>query len=145
MPFIEAWRTVRRLGRQPLFAAGVVTVLALAIGANTAMLALVNAILSRPLPLADSDRLVTFTIVRPGTDRQPLSLPDLDDFKRSNKTLDGLVSMFGWSVNLTGSGDAERLSAMRVSPDYFDVTGAQVELGRPLQPADEQRPSALIS
>src|SRR5262245_11938210 len=145
MVFMELWHAVRRLARQPAFAAGVVAVLALAIGANTAMFALVNAILIRPLPLAAADRLVTFTIVRPGTDRQPLSLPDVDDFKRSTTTLDGLVSMFGWSANLTGSGDAERISGMRVSADYFEVTGAQVQLGRPLQRDDEQRPSALIS
>ena len=55
------------------------------------------------------------------------------------------MSLFGWSANLTGRGDAERLSAMRVSADYFEVTGAQVQLGRPIQPDDEQRPSALIS
>jgi hypothetical protein len=53
--------------------------------------------------------------------------------------------MFGWSANLTGRGDAERLTAMRVSADYFEVTGTQVHLGRALQPDDEQRPSALIS
>ena len=129
----------------PRFAAGVISVLALAIGANTAMFALVNAVLLRPLPLADPDRLITFTIVRPGTDRQPLSLPDVGDFSESSRTLDGIVSMFGWSANVTGSGDAERLSAMRVSADYFDVTGAAVELGRPLRTDDEQRPVALIS
>lgn len=145
MPLTELSRILRGIRRQPAFAAGVVAVLALAIGANTAMFALVHAVLLRPLPLTDPDRLITFTIVRPGTDRQPLSLPDLDDFKRSNRTLDGIVSMFGWSANLTGRGDAERLTAMRVSADYFEVTGAQVQLGRPLQPDDERRPSALIS
>ena len=145
MPFSDLWQTVRGLRRQPAFAAGIVAVLALALGANTAMFALVRGILIRPLPLADPDRLITFTIVRPGTDRQPFSLLDVQDFKESNRTLDGVVSMFGWSVNLTGRGEAERLSAMRVSADYFEVTGAQVQLGRPLQSDDEQRPSALIS
>jgi putative ABC transport system permease protein len=145
MPLTELSRILRGIRRQPAFAAGVVAVLALAIGANTAMFALVQAVLLRPLPLTDPDRLITFTIVRPGTDRQPLSLLDLDDFKRSNRTLDDIVSMFGWSANLTGRGDAERLTAMRVSADYFEVTGAQVQLGRPLQPDDERRPSALIS
>lgn len=145
MHLTELSQIARGVRRQPAFAAGVVAVLALAIGANTAMFALVHAILIRPLPLADPDRLLTFTIVRPGTDRQPLSLPDLDDFKRSSRTLDGLVSMFGWSANLTGRGDAERLTAMRVSADYFDLTGTQVQLGRPLAPDDERRPSALIS
>ena len=145
MPFTELLQAGRRIRRQPAFGAAVIVVLALAIGANTAMFALVNAILMRPLPLADPDRLITVAIVRPGTDRHPLSLPDLDDFKASSRTLDGLASMFGWSANLTGAGDAERLSGMRVSADYFEVTGAQVQLGRPLQPDDEQRPSALIS
>src|SRR5262249_10456059 len=50
-----------------------------------------------------------------------------------------------WSANLTGTGDAERLSGMRVSADYFQVTGTQVQLGRPFDLSDEQRPSALIS
>ena len=141
MPVTELSQILRGVRRQPAFAAGVVAVLALAIGANTAMFALVHAILIRPLPLADPDRLITFTVVRPGTDRQPLSLLDLDDFKHSNRTLASSVSMFGWSANLTGRGDAERLTAMRVSADYFEVTGAQVQLGRALQPDDEQRPS----
>jgi putative ABC transport system permease protein len=136
---------LRGVRRHPAFAAGVVAVLALAIGANTAMFALVHAVLLRPLPLTDPDRLITFTIVRPGTDRQPLSLLDLEDFKRYSRSLDGMASMFGWSANLTGLGDAERLTAMRVSADYFNVTGAQVQFGRPLQPDDERRPSALIS
>jgi predicted permease len=145
MTFSELRQTVRRLRQQPAFAAGVIAVLALAIGANTAMFALVNAILVRPLPLRDPDRLITFTIVRPGTDRQPLSLPDLADFRDSSLSLDGMTSMFGWSANLTGSGDAERLTAMRVSANYFEVTGATVELGRPIQPDDETRAVALIS
>jgi putative ABC transport system permease protein len=145
MTFLDLGQAIRRMRQQPAFAACVIAVLALAIGANTAMFALVNAILIRPLPFADPDRLVTFTIVRPGTDRQPLSLPDLGDFTNASRTLDGIVSMFGWSANMTGSGDAERLSAMRVSADYFQVTGARVELGRPIQAEDEQRPIALIS
>jgi putative ABC transport system permease protein len=145
MKLLDLRHALRRMRRQPAFAACVVAVFALAIGANTAMFALVNAILIRPLPLADPGSLITFTIVRPGTDRQPLSLPDVADFKESSRTLDGITSMFGWSANLTGSGDAERLTAMRVSPNYFSVTGAPVELGRAIQQDDEHRAVALIS
>ena len=145
MSFNELWQAVRRSVRRPAFSAGVVLVLALAIGANTAMFALVNAILLRPLPLSDPDRLITFSFVRPGTDRHPLSLLDVGDFKESNRTLDGIVSMFGWSANWTGQGDAERLSGMRVSADYFQVTGAQVQLGRPLDVDDEHRRAALLT
>ena len=145
MTVLHVIQAVRRLRHQPLFSAGVIAVLALAIGANTAMFTLVNGVLLRPLPLRDPARLVTFSIVRPGTDRQPLSLPDLADFKSEARTVGAIVACFGWSVNLTGNGDAERLQGMRVSPDYFEVTGAAVELGRPLQTADENRPVAVIS
>jgi putative ABC transport system permease protein len=145
MTFAPLWQTIRRNRQHPAFAVGVCAVLALAVGANTAMFTLVDAILIRPLPLSDPDRLITFTIVRPGTDRQPLSLPDLDDFKQSSRTLAAIASFFGWSANLTGRGDAERLTGMRVSPDYFGITGAQVELGRTLQPDDEHRSVAVIS
>jgi len=138
-------QAIRQLRRQPAFATGVIAVLALAIGANTAMFTLVHGVLLRPLPLRDPAGLVTFTIVRPGTDRQPLSLPDLDSFKTESRVLDSIVAAFGWSVNLTGSGDAERLQGMRVSPDYFEVTGAGVAAGRPIRAADENEAVVLIS
>ena len=141
----ELWQAIRRVRRRPAFSFGVVLVLALAIGANTAMFALVDGILMRPLPLDAPDRLITFTIIRPGTDRQPLSLPDLIDFQTSNRTLAGITSMFGWSANLTGRGDAERLSGMRVSTDYFKMTGTRVQLGRSFDASDDQRPAVLIS
>ena len=145
MTLMDLRHALRPWRRQPAFAACVIGVLALAIGANTAMYTLVQAIVLRPLPLSEPDRLLTFTIVRPGTDRQPLSLPDLADFTQSNRTLEGIASLFGWSVNLTGTGDAERLTAMRVSANYFDLTGARVHLGRAIQPGDEQRAVALVS
>jgi putative ABC transport system permease protein len=142
----QQWpQAARRLRQQPVFTAGVVAVLAVAIGANTAMFTLVDGVLIRPLPLRDPAGLVTFTIVRPGTDRQPLSLPDLADFKAESRALDAIVAIFGWSVNLTGLGDAERLQGMRVSPDYFEVTGADVALGRSIRSSDEHQPVVLIS
>jgi putative ABC transport system permease protein len=137
--------TLRRFHREPVFSAAVVAVLAMALGANTAIFTLVHGVLLRPLPLRDPDRLVTFTIVRPGTDRHPLSLPDLADFRAETRTLDGIVAFFQWSVNLTGSGEAERLQGMRVSPEYFEMTGAGVRLGRTIGPADEHERVVLIT
>jgi putative ABC transport system permease protein len=134
----------RSLRKQPAFAAGVLTVLALAIGANTAVFTLVDAVLLQPLPQHDPGRLITFSIVRPGTDRQPFSLPDLADIAQSTRTLEGIASLFGWSANVTGSGDAERLSGMRVSANYFDVTGTPVARGRAIQPDDEPRAVAVL-
>jgi predicted permease len=102
-------------------------------------------VLIRPLPLTDPDRLITFTIVRPGTDRQPLSVLDVQDFTESTRTLTGMASFFGWSANLSGSGEAERLTGMRVSANYFSLTGAQVGLGRTIQPDDEHRRVVVVS
>lgn len=138
-------QVIHQLRRQPMFAIGVIGVLALAIGANTAMFTLVHGVLMRPLPLRDPASLVTFTLVRPGSDRQPLSLPSFESFKAESRTLDSIVACFGWSVNLTGSGDAERLQGMRVSPDYFEVTGAGVAAGRPIRSTDENDAVVLIS
>ena len=145
MSFQTLRQAVRRLRQEPVFAAGVIAVLAVATGANTAIFTLVNGILMRPLPLHDPGTLVTFTIVRPGNDRQPLSLPDLADFKAESRTLNAIAAVFQWSVNLTGTGDAERLQGSRVSPDYFEITGADVELGRTIQSSDENQPVALIT
>ena len=138
-------QALRRLRHERVFAAAVVTVLALAVGANTAIFAVVHSVLMRPLPLRDPATLVTFTIVRPGTDRHPLSLADLEDVKAESRSLDAIVAVFQWGVNLTGGGEAERLQGMRVSPEYFDVTGARVQLGRAILPADEHERVVLIS
>ena len=145
MTLTDLRQAVRPLRRQPAFAACVVAVLALAIAANTAMFTLVDAILLRPLPLTDPARLITFSIVRPGTDRQPLSIADVEEFAQSCRTLAGIASLFGWSANLTGDGAAERLSGMRVSAEYFAVTGAQVALGRSIQRDDEERAVVVLS
>ena len=136
---------MRRLRQQPGFTAAVIVVLALAVGANTAIFTLVDTILLRPLPLREPAGLVTFFVVKPGNDRFPLSLPDLADFQAQTRTLDDTAALFGWSVNLTDLGEAERLQGLRVSPNYFAVTGASMELGRAIQPADEHERIVLIS
>ena len=144
MNLSELFQAARRLRQQRIFSLGVIAVLALAVGANTAVFTLVDGILLRPLPLREPDRLMTFTLVRPGTDRHPISLPALHDFRTATRTLDGLASLFGWSVNITGGGEAERVSGMRVSADYFELTGAGVQIGRAIQREDEHRPVVVI-
>lgn len=145
MTTAEFAHVLRRMRRQPAFAAGVVAVLALAIGASAAVFTLVDAVVLRPLPLREPDRLLTVALLRPGNDRFPLSLPDLADVAAETRTLDGIAWGFGWSANLTGSGDAERLQGTRVSANYFEVTGAGVALGRALRPDDDRRPVVLVS
>jgi putative ABC transport system permease protein len=145
MGFQELSHAFRRFRREPVFVAGVVTLLALALGANIAIFTLVDAVLIRPLPLRDPDRLVSLAIVRPGNDQHPLSLPDLADFQASARTLEAVASAFAWSANVTGVGQAERLQGVKVSADYFAVTGATSQVGRAILPEDAERRVALLS
>jgi putative ABC transport system permease protein len=132
----EIRQSVRALRGHPWFAASVVLITAFAIGANTAVFTLVNAVLLSPLPFADPSRLVEVAGRRAESDRQPLSLPDYRDLRESNRSFEGLAATFQWSANLTG-GLAERLQGMRASADFFTVLGTRPALGRTLLPEDE--------
>jgi len=123
--------------RRPAFALAAVAVLALAIGAATAVFSLVRAVLLRELPFADPDRLVWMYNARTERDRAPFSIPDLDDYRASNGTLAGLAAFTNWTANLTGPGDAERLEGTRVSGEFFDLLGARPLLGRAIERRDE--------
>lgn len=129
----------RRFRHKPVFLLGACALLALAIGGNTAMFTVVNAVMLRPLPLARPHEVVALHVVRDGTARGAFSLPMFLDLAATSRTLDGVAAYFQWSVNLTDGGDAERLQAMRVSGNYCQVLGADVALGRTLTPADAGR------
>jgi hypothetical protein len=143
MHFTELWQALRRIRRQPAFAVGVVTVLALAIGANSAMFALVNAILLRPLPFADPDRADHVHNRAPGS-IGGLSLLDVNDYPESESHWTASASGLRRSANLTGRGDAERSPGMRVSGNY-STHGRAGRARSASAGTDEQRPSALIS
>ena len=134
---------LRRLRRMPLFFATAGALLALAVGGNTAMFAVINAVILRPLPLADEDRLVAIHVTRAGTPRGPAPAPLLDDLRRA-ATLAAAAAAFQWSVNLADENDAERLQGMRVSGNYFPVLGAGVALGRTLTPDDSTPASGAV-
>lgn len=138
----------RRFRQRPGFFLGAGALLSLAVGGTTAVFAVVNAVTLRPLPLDDERALVAVHLVRPGAPRYPVSLPLFLDLRSSSTAMSGLAAYFQWSANLTGDGDAERLQAMRVTGNYFEVLGAAVASGRRLTPADaapDAAPVVLIS
>jgi putative ABC transport system permease protein len=144
----DAVVAMRRLRHNRFFTAGVIAVLALAIGAATAIFTVVHAIVLRPLAVAEPERLVAFFIARPDTDRGPVSLPNLQDYRAGTQSLAAIEACFQWSANVTGDGDAERLQGMRVTPGYFDVLGGSAAIGRVFTAADTEfgtRRIALIS
>jgi putative ABC transport system permease protein len=124
---------VRSLLKRPGFTAIALIALALGIGANTAIFSLVNAVLLRPLPFAEPDRLVwVWGNIRNGGNRASVSPPDFLDYRQQNTTFEEFAASFSVPVplNLTGNGEPERLTAAGVTGNYFQALGVQPALGR---------------
>lgn len=133
---------VRALARRPGFFLIAVATLALGIGGNAAIFSIIDTVLLRPLPYPRADRLVMpweFSAEvqqRIGFDKLPSSPADVTDFRARNRTFEGLAWIRAERYNLTGTGDPERISGVRVSPDFFDVLGVAPALGRAFIPED---------
>jgi predicted permease len=131
----------RMLVKSPIFTAVAVLTLALGIGANTAIFSLVNAVLLRPLPYEDSDRLVLLSEYTANDGEGPLSYPNFADWRAQNHVFEKIgVYNFG-DYNLTGGGEAERLRAAQMSADLFDALRVRAALGR-VYTNDEDKPGA---
>jgi predicted permease len=141
---LDDFRHARRaLSAHRAFAALVVLILGVAIGANTAVFALVHAVLLSPLPYRDADRLVNVDQTRPDSANEPLSIPDFRDLRDGARTFDGMAATFQWSANLTG-GEPERLQGMKATASFFDLIGIQAALGRVLLPEDGRGAGARV-
>jgi putative ABC transport system permease protein len=124
---------VRSLLKRPGFTAIALIALALGIGANTAIFTLVNAVLVRPLPFAEPDRLVwMWGNIRNGSNRASVSPPDFLDYRKQTTTFEEFAAFFSIPVplNLTGDGEPERLTASGVTGNYFQALGVKPALGR---------------
>ena len=137
-----------RLRRQPVFASAMVLTLALAIGVNTAIFTVVEAVLLRQLPFADADRLVVVHSREAGSDTMPFSIADFLDLRGESKSLERLGAWGSWSANLTGIDQPVRLSAQWATGGLFDMLGVHAAIGRTPLP-EEERPGgtrvALLS
>jgi len=123
----------RSLLKRPGFTAIALVALALGIGANTAIFSLVNAVVLQPLPYPDPDRLVwAWGNVRSGTNRASVAPLDFVDFRNQNQTFEQFAaqSTVTLPVNLTGSGEPERLTGSFVTGNYFQAFGITPALGR---------------
>jgi putative ABC transport system permease protein len=123
----------RSLLKRPSFTVIALVALALGIGANTAIFSLVNAVLLRPLPFAEPDRLVwVFGNMRNGGHRASVSPLDFLDYRAQNTTFQEFAASISVPVhlNLTGSGEPERLTASGVTGNYFQALGVKPALGR---------------
>jgi putative ABC transport system permease protein len=132
----------RGLRRSPGFAAVAVITLALGVGANTAIFSVVDAVLLRPAPVKDLDRLVMLweTDRQSGTTREPASVPDFLDFRARAKSVDEVGGLVPGEANLTPPrGEPTRLAALRVSRDLLPMLGFEPIAGRQFT-EEEDRP-----
>jgi putative ABC transport system permease protein len=128
----------RVLAKQPGVTFVAILTLALGIGANSAIFSAVNAVLLRPLPYEDPDRLMTVWEKRPaeGVMDNVVSPADYVDWAKMNTSFDGMAAMTTTSADLTGAGEPVRLFAGVVSPVFFDVLRVRMALGRNFQPEE---------
>src|SRR6266480_6363150 len=139
---------VRMMGKNLSVTAIVVVVLGLGIGANTAIFSVVNAALLRPLPYADPDRLVRLSEDSPNVPQMSISYPNFLDWREQNKIFSGIAAMQFRSLNLTGTGEPERLAGRAVSAELFDVLGVKLAQGRSFATEEDQpgaSPVCMIS
>jgi predicted permease len=135
----------RSLLRRPGFTAVTVATLALGVGANTAIFSVVNGVLLRPLPWPDQDRLITIwgTSEENPDQRGAMSRADLLDIAET-RAFDAVIGYANGTVTMTGLGDAETVSAIRLTSGILEVFGLEPLLGRDLTLADTEPGSTHI-
>jgi predicted permease len=133
---------LRVLRRAPGFALAVVAVLALGIGANTAIFSIVNGVLLRPLPFPDSERLVrvyhtppqsTF----PGITLFSVSPANFFDWQRDARSFERMAIYHGNRFTLTGAAEPESVLGTSVGDGFFDIVGARAAIGRVFLPEED--------
>ena len=130
---------VRSLRHSRAFATVVILTLGLGIGANTAIFSVVRAVLLKPLPHRDGDRLVYLrqSVDGPGGDNILFSVPEIQDFRNGAKSLSGIAEYSPWGTTLQNDHEAEHIDLGLVTGNFFDVMGLSPELGRLTRPSDD--------
>jgi putative ABC transport system permease protein len=137
---------MRMLRKNPGFSAVVILTLALGIGANTAIFSVVSAVLLRPLPFSEPDRIVSIhgIDVRSGETGRPLSYPDFADLQAQSKTLQYVAAYDESTATLTGAGEPAHLELCGVSAAMFSVLRAKPMFGRVFVSTEDRTGSRVV-
>jgi predicted permease len=136
----------RMLLKSPGFTAVAVVALALGIGANSAIFSVVNALLLRPLPFRDPDKLVQVweTDNKRGQNTMEASYPNFADWRDQNDVFEQIATYSDRTFDLTGAAEPERIQGAMVSPSLFPMLRINPVLGRVLLPEEDQ-PNKVFS
>jgi putative ABC transport system permease protein len=137
----------RVLAARPGFALAVVAILGLGVGLDTAIFNFINAMLIRPLPYREADRLVALHTTREtaGTDWEPVSAADLRDWREQNRVFSAVAALSRRSFNLSTEQEPELLTGCAVSANLFSTLGVAPLLGRDFRPEEEEPPRAAVA
>jgi putative ABC transport system permease protein len=130
---------IRTLSKAPAFTVIAVMTLALGIGANSAIFSVVDAILFEPLPYREPQKLVVLNHFYPALSlNATVSAAGYSHYRDTAKSFENLAAFSGWSANLTGDGEPERLRGLSVTTNFFDAFGATAGAGRVFTPEESQ-------
>src|SRR6202789_309723 len=134
---------LRMLAKSPGFTLAAILSLAIGIGANTSIFSIIDALLLRPLPYQDADRLVILWNRSPGLNitQDWFSTAQYFDIKAGNRGFEQVAIAIGGNYNLTRQGETERVGTIRVSSNLLPMLGQAAALGRTFQP-DEDSPGS---
>ena len=140
---------LRVLRKNPGFTAAAVTVLALGIGANTALFSVVYGVLLRPLPFAHPEQLVALRESKPNFATGSISYPNFLDWQKDNRSFASMALMrSGRSFILTGMGEAEQLDGVFISTGFFEQLGVNPIIGQTFAAGTDRigaAPTAMIT
>ena len=131
---------LRSLLKRPAFTGIALLTLALGIGVNSAIFSAVDSILLRPLPLKDSERVVSVweQTLRDGIQQNEAAPANFFDLRTQNQVFEDLGAFGPNDVNLTGDGEPERLDGQVVTANVFSILGVAPALGRTFAPEEDQ-------
>jgi ABC-type antimicrobial peptide transport system permease subunit len=139
---------VRVLRKNPGFTVVAVLTLAIGIGANVGVFSVVNGVLLNPLPYPHPEQLVALHESKPNFATGSIPFLNFQNWRKENRTFSGMILSRGFSYNLTGSGEPERLQARLVSAPFFSVLGVNPVIGRDFAPGEDSigaAPYVMIS
>src|SRR4051794_33671151 len=136
---------IRSLRKRPGLTALAIITLALGIGANTAMFSVINAVLLRPLPYKDPERLVWMNETGRDVANRWLSYQNFMDWQARSSSFEAMSTIRGWSVILSGVDQPLDLNSRMVAADYFKVMGVTPLLGRSFTAEDDRPGSAPVT
>jgi putative ABC transport system permease protein len=139
--WIDLRYSLRLLRNRPMFTAIIALSLALGIGANSAVFSVVNAVLRRPLPYREPERLVMVWEhhLQSGRDRVRVAPDNFHEWQRSNHVFEEIAAVVGLDRStLTGSGEPEQVKLHQVSANFFPMLGVRPALGRVFSQKEDQ-------